>query len=64
MDKVTRQCPQTTTFLKRKESRSNNECISAFVFHLLTTEKDHSGQISSDIFSAKFLFYPSSLEIV
>ena len=22
MDKVTRQCPQTTTFLKRKESRS------------------------------------------
>ena len=25
MDKVTRQCPQTTTFLKRKESRSGIE---------------------------------------
>ena len=25
MDKVTRQCPQTTTFLKRKESRSGFE---------------------------------------
>ena len=25
MDKVTRQCPQTTTFLKRKESRSGTE---------------------------------------
>ena len=25
MDKVTRQCPQTTTFLKRKESRSSIE---------------------------------------
>ena len=24
-DKVTRQCPQTTTFLKRKESRSGSE---------------------------------------
>ena len=23
MDKVTRQCPQTTTFLKRKDSRSD-----------------------------------------
>ena len=32
-DKVTRQCPQTTTFLKRKESRSGIEprpfCIPA-----------------------------------
>ena len=25
MDKVTRQCPQTTTFLKKKESRSGME---------------------------------------
>ena len=25
MDKVTRQCPQTTTFSKSKESRSGNE---------------------------------------
>ena len=25
MDKVTRQCPQTTTFLKRKENRSGVE---------------------------------------
>ena len=25
MDKVTRRCPQTTTFLKRKESRSGIE---------------------------------------
>ena len=25
MDKITRQCPQTTTFLKRKESRSGIE---------------------------------------
>ena len=25
MDKVTRQCPQTTTFMKRKESRSSIE---------------------------------------
>ena len=25
MDKVTRQCPQTTTFLKRKENRSGIE---------------------------------------
>ena len=25
MDKVTRKCPQTTTFLKRKESRSGIE---------------------------------------
>ena len=25
VDKVTRQCPQTTTFLKRKESRSGIE---------------------------------------
>ena len=25
MDKVSRQCPQTTTFLKRKESRSSIE---------------------------------------
>ena len=25
MDKVTRQCPQTTTFMKRKESRSGIE---------------------------------------
>ena len=25
MDKVTKQCPQTTTFLKRKESRSGIE---------------------------------------
>ena len=25
MDKVTRQCPQTTTFLKRKESQSGIE---------------------------------------
>ena len=25
MDKVTRQCPQTTAFLKRKESRSGIE---------------------------------------
>ena len=25
MDKVTRQCPQTTTFLKRKDSRSGIE---------------------------------------
>ena len=25
MDKVTRQCPQTTTFLKREESRSGIE---------------------------------------
>ena len=25
MDKVTRQCPQTTTFLKRKESQSSIE---------------------------------------
>ena len=24
-DKVTRQCPQTTTFLKREESRSGNK---------------------------------------
>ena len=30
-DKVTRQCPQTTTFLKRKESRSGTEpfCLPA-----------------------------------
>ena len=28
MDKVTRQCPQTTTFLKRKESRSGIEPMS------------------------------------
>ena len=28
MDKVTRQCPQTTTFLKRKESRSGIEAVS------------------------------------
>ena len=33
-DKVTRQCPQTTTFLKRKESRSGIEprsfCLPAY----------------------------------
>ena len=31
MDKITRQCPQTTTFLKRKESRSGIE-LSPFRF--------------------------------
>ena len=30
-DKVTRQCPQTTTFLKRKESRSGFEPRSLFL---------------------------------
>ena len=35
MDKVTRQCPQTTTFLKRKESRSDIEQRS---FPLLTRQ--------------------------
>ena len=36
MDKVTGQCPQTTTFLKRKESRSGIEPRSFRLPHLLS----------------------------
>ena len=43
IDKVTRQCPQTTTFLKRKESRSGIEPRS---FRLLSVlyEETHQGR--------------------
>ena len=36
MDKVTGQCPQTTTFVKRKESGSGIEPIEALLFTSLT----------------------------
>ena len=38
MDKVTRQCPQTTTILKRKESRSGIEHLRHMPF--FTFEED------------------------
>ena len=40
MDKITRQCPQTTTFLKRKESRSGIEPRS---FRLVALPLDQTG---------------------
>ena len=51
MDKVTRQCPQTTTFLKRKESRSGIEPRS---FRLpaqrLTTRPNRLTEISMEVY--------------
>ena len=48
MDKVTRQCPQTTTFLKRKESRSGIEPRS---YRLLGSNAVTLGQTGSLVHS-------------
>ena len=43
MDKVTRQCPQTTTFLKRKESRSGIEPRSTETIRLIRDGRERNG---------------------
>ena len=43
-DTVTRQCPQITTFLKRKESRSGP--VQSFFYILLNVHRSHYSQPS------------------
>ena len=61
-DKVTRQCPQTTTFLKRKESRSGIEPRPFRLPAYTALALDQTGSLCDSIFDGFYIALFSALE--